>query len=92
MAGERRGGGVAGGSAHGVFERGAVLLEAEAAEQGVDPGHAHLGGGKGVGVGVRVEVGVGFRVGAWVGVRVRVGVVAGVRVGVGVKVTAPTSW
>ena len=46
---------VAGCSAHGVVERGAVLLETEATEQGVDPSHAHLGGGRGGGGGVRVQ-------------------------------------
>ena len=67
MAGARRGGAWRGGSAHGVFERGAVLLETEAAEQGVDPGHAHLGGGRGVGVGVRVRLGLGSGLGHGLG-------------------------
>jgi hypothetical protein len=43
------------GSAYRVVEGGAVLLKAEAAEQSIDPGHAHLVRGRN---GVRVRVGV----------------------------------
>ena len=62
---------------HRVVKGGAVLLKAEAAEQRIDPGHAHL-----VRVGVRVRVWLGL----WLGLGVRVRVRVRVRVGVGVRV------
>ena len=51
---------------HRVVKGGAVLLKAEAAEQRIDPGHAHL-----VRVRVRAKLRVRFGVRVGVGVRVR---------------------